>query len=100
MTSGVTRLSVFFVPSFFRRSASRTCSPLRLTCTSLLEPEVEDGRQTFLLARRRETQIIGKENRMSKPLWGGSAAAVVLLSASLLLYARPSVAETLAVTAS
>jgi 3D (Asp-Asp-Asp) domain-containing protein len=37
---------------------------------------------------------------MSKPLLGGSAAVVVLLSASLLLYARPSVAETLAVTAS
>jgi len=34
---------------------------------------------------------------MSKPLWGGSAAAVALLSASLLFYAQPSVAETLAV---
>lgn len=35
---------------------------------------------------------------MSKPLWGGSAAAVALLSASLLFYAQPSVAEPLAVT--
>src|SRR2546423_128054 len=34
---------------------------------------------------------------MSKPLLGGSAAAVALLSASLLFYAQPSVAETLAV---
>ena len=33
---------------------------------------------------------------MSKPLLGGSAAAVALLSASLLFYAQPSVAETLA----
>lgn len=33
---------------------------------------------------------------MSKPLLGGSAAAAMLLSASLLFYARPSVAETLA----
>jgi 3D (Asp-Asp-Asp) domain-containing protein len=33
---------------------------------------------------------------MSKPLWGGSAAAVALLSASLLFYSQPSVAETLA----
>src|SRR2546423_14305376 len=41
-----------------------------------------------------------EENRMSKPLWGGSAAAVALLSVSLLFYAQPSVAETLAVTAS
>jgi 3D (Asp-Asp-Asp) domain-containing protein len=37
---------------------------------------------------------------MSKPLWGGSAACVALLSASLLFYAQPSVAETLAVAAS
>lgn len=34
---------------------------------------------------------------MSKPLLGGSAAAVAFLSASLLFYAQPSVAETLAV---
>lgn len=33
---------------------------------------------------------------MSKSLFGGSAAAVALLSASFLFYARPSVAETLA----
>ena len=33
---------------------------------------------------------------MSRPLMGGSAAAVALLSASLLFYAQPSVAETLA----
>lgn len=33
---------------------------------------------------------------MSKPLLGGSAAAVAFLSASLLFYAQPSVAETLA----
>ena len=33
---------------------------------------------------------------MSKPLLGGSAAAVALLSASLLFYAQPAVAETLA----
>lgn len=33
---------------------------------------------------------------MSKPLLGGGAAAVALLSASLLFYAQPSVAETLA----
>ena len=33
---------------------------------------------------------------MSRPLLGGSAAAAMLLSASLLFYARPSVAETLA----
>ena len=33
---------------------------------------------------------------MSKPLLGGSAAAVALLSASLLFYSQPSVAETLA----
>lgn len=37
---------------------------------------------------------------MSKPLLGGSAACVALLSASLLFYAQPSVAETLAVAAS
>jgi 3D (Asp-Asp-Asp) domain-containing protein len=35
---------------------------------------------------------------MSKSLLGGSAAAVALLSASFLFYARPSVAETLAVS--
>jgi 3D (Asp-Asp-Asp) domain-containing protein len=35
---------------------------------------------------------------MSKPLLGGSAAAIVLLSATLLFQAQPSVAETLAVT--
>lgn len=50
---------------------------------------------TNLLARRWETQF-RKENRMSKPLLGGSAAVVALLSASLIFYARPSVAETLA----
>ena len=33
---------------------------------------------------------------MSRPLLGGSAAAAMLLSATLLFYARPSVAETLA----
>lgn len=33
---------------------------------------------------------------MTRPLLGGSAAAVALLSASLLFYAQPSVAETLA----
>lgn len=35
---------------------------------------------------------------MSKPLLGGSAAAVALLSASLLFLAQPSVAETIAAT--
>src|SRR5205085_12454061 len=47
-------------------------------------------------ARRRKTPKYREENRMSKPLLGGSAAAVALLSASLLFYAQPSVAETLA----
>lgn len=37
---------------------------------------------------------------MSRPLLGGSAVVVALLSASFLFYARPSVAETLAATPS
>src|SRR5947209_13465624 len=89
----------FACHSFFRCSFGAPhqgqCSPLRLTVTSLLEPEVEDGRQLTTRAPPKDPNY-REENRMSKPLLGGSAAAVALLSASLLFYAQPSVAETLA----
>src|SRR5947209_10761378 len=90
----------FACHSFFRCSFGAPhqgqCSPLRLTVTSLLEPEVEDGRQLTTRAPPKDPNH-REENRMSKPLLGGSAAAVALLSASMLFYAQPSVAETLAV---